>query len=108
MRLKTNTSQYFQFSVVVLALTACSSALDAHNLQICKVTEASRPVSGSFNFGITGLSSSFPSTISVAVRDCHYLANVGTGPFTITEEEVAGIELSAIGVTGAVTSSTNL
>jgi hypothetical protein len=78
----------------VAFFAASSGALYAHNLQICKSSDAAGPVSGTFEFTVVGRE----GTVAVPVGNCVTLSEVGAGSFTVIEQSKAGVSMSAVGV----------
>lgn len=79
---------------VLLVIAFTPAVAQAHALQICKLSDPTSPVTGTFSFTVSGQS----STVSVAVGDCFTIANIGEGQFTVTEQPTAGATVSSITV----------
>jgi hypothetical protein len=100
MNISKRNSTFASFSLALLTfLIATPSVLRANNLQICKQSDASGPVSGTFSFTVTGIS----GVINVSVGNCVTLFNIGAGNFTVVEQAVSNTVVSSIVFTGAGT-----
>ncbi len=79
---------------LVLLLFLNAGVLGAHNLQICKDSDAVNPVTGLFHFDV---SRNFSTSLDVAVGTCSaVITNLGFDPIIITEAGVADVILESI------------
>jgi hypothetical protein len=95
---KTRKKNYYAVAsaiVAVLLVIAFTPAVaQAHALQICKLSDQTSPVTGTFSFTVSGQSGTF----SLAVGECIIIPNIGTGQFTVIEQPTAGTTVSSITV----------
>jgi hypothetical protein len=83
-----------------------AGVLQAHNVQICKASDATNPVTGVFHFDI---SRGFTTSQDVAVGTCGpVIFNLGFSPITITEAGIADVILESITLSGPPPVSSNV
>src|SRR5690348_10794639 len=90
--MKMNHRVWGGFSIAMMLLLAPASML-ANNLQICKLSDETSPVTGSFQFTVVG-----KGDVSIKVGDCANFLEIGEGTFTIIEKEDKKSTLIAIAV----------
>jgi hypothetical protein len=72
-------------------IVGCSSGETGH-LEVCKQSNPAFPVTGTFNFLVTGVL----GTVSVPVGECSEAIQVSSGSITITETPPAGVTVSDV------------
>jgi hypothetical protein len=92
MRNSTNWVKVCVIASFIFFVVLSSAPLQAHNLQICKVSDPTSPVSGSFNFSVTGQQA--PS--AVPVGGCINFPDLGSGTFAVTEQSSPGVVVTNI------------
>jgi hypothetical protein len=83
-------------------LTLCLGMplLQAHSVQVCKVSDSSNPVSGSFTFEIYyPAGSTSPATVNVPVGTCANAITTPSGEVTVIEKANTGTELVSVTAT---------
>jgi hypothetical protein len=82
--------------ILKLSLTAMlligPAIVRANNIEICKLSDDTSPVTGAFKFTVVGVA----TNVSVNVNECVNLVDVGAGQFTVIEQLAKGTELIAL------------
>src|SRR5437763_1683587 len=91
--IKINKRYALASAIFALLLSLAPATLQAHDLIICKASDATSPVTGSFRFHVLGT-----GFVDVAVGSCITLVAIGEGSHTIVEESTEGTEVTKIDV----------